>query len=131
MPRQQLNETSVQKKVTGACHVMNGGVLPVTGFPRVRSMETSVKTDTVQTKGCVSYNTSIRSRTYLGGYTFVACKRDGSCSMPSRGSRRSRDVCRGSSRTTFVVKVVELDVIHAIGACSGIGLEEDVLGESA
>ena len=80
MPRQQLNEMSVQKKVTGACHVMNGGVLPVTGFPRVRSMETSVKTDTVQTKGCVSYNTSIRSRTYLGGYTFVACKRDGSCS---------------------------------------------------
>ena len=29
----QLIETSVQKKVMGACHATNGGVLPVTGFP--------------------------------------------------------------------------------------------------
>ena len=56
----------------------DGGVLPTTGFPRVSGMETSDKSDTVQTRA--SHTTCIRSRAASRGYTFEASFRGGSSS---------------------------------------------------
>ena len=49
--------------------------------------------------GHLRQHTCIRSRASSRGYTFKACKRDGSGSVQCRGNRRSRDDRSGSSCT--------------------------------
>ena len=82
----------------------NGGVLPVTGFPRygvmVRKRVTACDEQVGHGANTSTPNiASIRSRTSSRGYTFKVCKWDGSRSVQSRGSRRSQDVRSAGSRT--------------------------------
>ena len=50
--------------MTGACHAKNGGVLPVTGFPRVDGMANEEEqlrfTGEYNNQPCISYNTCMR-----------------------------------------------------------------------
>ena len=57
VPRQHSDDptthldTGAKEQVCGCAeHAKDGGVIPVTGFPRVNGMETSDKSDTVQTR---------------------------------------------------------------------------------
>ena len=90
----------MQKKVTGACHVVNGGVLPVTGFPRVRGMETSGKTDTVQTKD-ESHTTQAFVLERRSRWLYLCSVQRGRFSFVE-GSRHSRDDGSGSSRSRML-----------------------------
>ena len=68
-----LTEIPVQKEVCGCAeHAKDGGVLPTSGFPRVSGMETSEKSDTVQTRA--SHTThAFGPRRSSRHYTFEAC----------------------------------------------------------
>ena len=101
VPRQRSgsgNSIEMPVKKIGHKRVeQDGGVLPTTGFPRVSGMETSDKSDTVQTRA--SHTTCIRSRAASRGYTFEACILKWIKFIEgSSGSRRSRDGS-GSSGT--------------------------------
>ena len=71
-------DTGAKEQVCGCAeYARDGGVIPVTGFPRVDGMtnkeeRASLKSDTMQTRASHT-RTCIRSRTSSRGYTFEAC----------------------------------------------------------
>ena len=144
MPREHIGSGSSwryrRKRELCECvtHARDGGVLPVTGFPRYGGMAIEERAKTSLGHGAntsISYNTCIRSTDVVSGLYLrsvhsgrnafevevvvhgvimeVAVHISQSCKL-----RR----CSGSS-------VEVLDAIHANGACSGIGLDEGVLGQ--
>src|SRR4051812_48563447 len=91
MPRQhigsrQLMEIPVQKEACRERVMQDGGVIPATGFPRVNGMETSDNSHTVHLIEHMHSVMGVVSTVYLRSVHF----RDGSRSVPCRGSRRSR-----------------------------------------
>jgi len=104
----------VQKKMSRE-HAKDGGVIPVTGFPRVRGMETSGKTDTVQTKGA-SHTTQAFVLGRRSRWLYLCSVQRGRFSFVE-GSRRSRDDGSGTSRRRSRV-VMEVDV-HGRRGSSG------------
>ena len=68
----------------------------ISGVPRVGDKETSDKLDMVQTRASQTSHMHLFTGIVLM-VTFEVCKRDGSRSVSSRASRRSRDVRSGSS----------------------------------
>src|SRR3954464_15193137 len=103
VPRQHSDDptthldTGAKEQVCGCVkHARDGGVLPTTGFPRISGMETSDKSDTVQTVHLIHHTTFVHERPSRG-YTFEACvfkadrvRRGSSCSRGGSGSRGTR-----------------------------------------
>ena len=115
-------EIPVQKETCGCTeHARDGGVIPVTGFPRDggTAKEGHRKDDSITVQNSsISFNTYIRSTAVVSGYTFEACIRGGTSSERCRGSRRSRDVVevvvRGDGSGTHVAGVLVGPVLATV-----------------
>lgn len=95
-------------------HAKDGGVIPDSGFPRMDGM--AMRTKQVTTRTRCKHRVQLIHRKHsptdghLGGYTFEACKRDGSSSMgrsgtfdPRRRKRYRRSQGTGRSGLGVVV----------------------------
>ena len=81
-------------------HAKDGGVIPVTGFPRVDGMEAGDTTDTVQTKGA-SHTTQAFVLERQSRWLYLCSVQRGRFSFVE-GSRRSRDDGSGSSQSRML-----------------------------